>query len=108
MRTFVLTITTTASEEDAAAIGTTLVEERLAACATIVPQIRSIYRWKERICDETEAMLLIKTRTELFEAVRQRVKSLHRYEVPEITGIEISRSDSTYLDWIKDSTVEGD
>jgi len=99
---------TAASEHDAAAIGSRLVEERLAACATIIPRIRSIYRWKERICDEAEAMLLIKTRTELFETVRQRVKSLHSYEVPEITGIEISWSDPTYLDWIKDSTVEGE
>lgn len=108
MPAFVLTIITAASEQDAAALGTVLVEERLAACANIIPRIRSIYRWNGRICDESEAMLLIKTRAELFETVRQRVKALHTYEVPEITGMDISRGDPMYLDWIEDSTREGD
>ena len=108
MNACVLIIITAPSEQDAAAIGSTLVGERLAACATIIPCIRSIYWWNDRVHDATETMLLIKTRAELFEAVRQRVKALHTYEVPEITGIEIDRGDPAYLHWIEDSTREGD
>ena len=58
---------TAGTEEEAARIGLTLVEERLAACANMVPRIRSIYRWKGKIHDEQEFLIIVKTRTSLFE-----------------------------------------
>ena len=64
-----IVLVTAGSEEEASTIGRTLVEEHLAACANIVPGIRSIYRWKGKIYDEQESLIIIKTRTSLFDAL---------------------------------------
>ena len=85
-----IVLVTAGSAEEAATIGRTLIEERLAACANIVPHIRSIYRWKGKIYDEQEFLIIIKTRTSLFEAVQKRVKELHSYEVPEIISFPVA------------------
>lgn len=95
---------TAGSEEEAAKIGQTLVEERLAACANLVPGIRSIYRWKGEICNEREFLIIIKTRTSKFEALQKRVKELHSYEVPEIVSFPISRGLPQYLAWVLEET----
>jgi periplasmic divalent cation tolerance protein len=96
---------TAGSEEEAATIGHTLVEERLAACANIVPRIRSIYRWKGQIYDEQEFLIIIKTRTALFEPLQERVKKLHSYEVPEIISFPIERGLTEYLEWVSMETI---
>ena len=98
---------TAGSEEQAATIGRTLVNERLAACANIVPHIRSIYRWKGQIYDEQEFLVIIKTRTELFDLLQERVKALHSYEVPEIVSFTVSSGLQEYLEWVKKETGEG-
>ncbi len=96
---------TAASEKEAASIGRSLVEEGLAACANIVPLIRSIYRWKGKILDEGEALIIIKSREDLFERIRSRIKELHSYEVPEITAIKIDKGDSAYMQWLESVTT---
>jgi periplasmic divalent cation tolerance protein len=101
-----LVLVTAGSEEEAAKIGRTLVEERLAACASMAPRIRSIYRWKGDIYDEQETLLLIKTRTSMFPALRNRIRELHSYEVPEITALPISQGLQEYLDWVVAETEE--
>jgi len=100
-----IVLVTAGSAEEAAAIGRTLIEERLAACANIVPGIRSIYRWKGKICDEQEFLIIIKTRTSLFEAVQKRVKELHSYEVPEIISFPVARGLPQYLEWVLAETA---
>jgi len=105
---FVTIFVTAASEQEAASIGKTLVEERLAACANIIPHIRSIYRWKEKICDERESLIMIKSREALFERIRSRIKELHSYEVPEITAIAVEKGDEAYVQWIQAVTAKGD
>lgn len=97
-------LVTAGSEEEAARIGKALVEEKLAACANIVPRIRSIYRWKGEIHDEQEFLILIKTRTSHFPALRDRVRQLHSYEVPEIVAFPITRGLPDYLNWVVDET----
>ncbi|MCJ7663566.1 MAG: divalent-cation tolerance protein CutA [Desulfobacterales bacterium] len=99
---------TAASEQEAASIGRALVEEGLAACANIIPQIRSIYRWKGEIWDERETLIIIKSREELFDRIRSRVKELHSYEVPEITAIKLEKGDPAYLQWIESVLAKGD
>ncbi|HEV3111866.1 MAG TPA: divalent-cation tolerance protein CutA [Candidatus Binataceae bacterium] len=103
---YAIVFVTTASEEEAAAIGRALVEERLAACANLVGPIRSIYRWREAVEDASEHLLLIKTRASLFAALQARVKQLHSYEVPEIIAVEIKQGSPQYLDWIGESTAQ--
>ncbi len=99
-----IVLVTAGSEEEAATIGLTLVEEHLAACANIVPRIRSIYRWKGEIYDEQEFLIIIKTRTLLFQALQKRVKELHSYEVPEIISFPVARGLPQYLEWVSMET----
>jgi periplasmic divalent cation tolerance protein len=101
----IVVLVTAANQSEAAAIGRTLVEERLAACANLVGPIRSIYRWRDAVEDAAEYLLLIKTRAGLFEAVQQRVKQLHSYEVAEIVALDIQKGAAPYLDWVLQSTA---
>jgi periplasmic divalent cation tolerance protein len=105
---FLIIFCTTASEQEAATISKTVVEEGLAACANIIPQIRSIYRWKGEIWDERETLIMIKSREALFEKIRSRIKELHSYEVPEITAVPVDKGDTAYLQWIEAVTAKGD
>ena len=105
---FLIIFCTTASEQEAAVISKTVVEEGLAACANIIPKIRSIYRWKEEIWDEKETLIMIKSREDLFEKIRSRIRELHTYEVPEITAVQLEKGDAAYLQWIEAVTAKGD
>jgi periplasmic divalent cation tolerance protein len=101
----VLTVfVTVGSEEEALEISRAVVEERLAACSSIVPGLRSIYRWKGKLCDDRELLLLMKTRASLFAPLRERIRELHSYEVPEIIGIPVTRGLREYLDWVVENT----
>ncbi|MGC9967126.1 MAG: divalent-cation tolerance protein CutA [Syntrophobacteraceae bacterium] len=99
-----IVLITAGTEEEAARIGLTLVEERLAACANLVPRIRSIYRWKGQICDEQEFLIIVKTRTSLFQDLEKRVRELHSYEVPEIISFPVARGLPQYLEWVNMET----
>ena len=96
----IVVLVTTSTEEEAARIGTSLVEAQLAACANIVPAIRSIYRWEGKVVDDREALLLLKTRPELFPEVESVVKKLHSYKTPEVIGFSIDQGSAQYLGWI--------
>ena len=102
-----IVLVTVPSEAVAAAMARTLVDERLAACVSIVPTLRSIYTWQGRVCDEAEVLCLIKTRGTLFHALAERVRRLHPYEVPEIVRVAASESSAPYLDWLLASTRDG-
>ena len=94
----------TAPENEAVDLATTLVEERLVACVNIVPGLRSIYWWQGRMEDEPEVLCVMKTRGNLFEPLRDRVRELHSYEVEEIIALPILAGNLPYLDWIKENT----
>ncbi len=102
---YIVVFVTTTTEDNAAAMGRALVEERLAACANLIGPIRSIYRWQEVVEDGAELLLMIKTRASLFPELETRIKELHPYEVPEIVAINIEQGSTEYLDWLGDSTV---
>jgi periplasmic divalent cation tolerance protein len=104
----VIIFVTAASEQEAAFISKALVEEGLVACANIVPRIRSVYRWQGKVWDERETLIIIKSREDLFERIRRRVKELHSYEVPEITAVKLDRGDSAYVQWIESVIAKGD
>lgn len=94
---------TAPSADKAAAIARILVEERLAACVNLVPLVRSIYRWEGKVLEEAEALMVVKTRRERFEALRERVLALHEYSCPEIVALPIERGHEAYLRWIGES-----
>ena len=95
-----LVLTMLPTADAAAEIARTLVEERLVACANLIPAIRSIYRWQDKIEDTNEVLLLLKTKTEHFERLKGRILELHPYEVPEVLAIPVEAGYAAYLEWI--------
>ena len=98
-----LVLSTAASDEEARVIASALVEKRLAACVNILGPIQSIYRWKDAVEDSQEYLLLIKTTESMFPKLRDELKSLHSYEVPECIVINIEDGLPAYLEWIGES-----
>jgi periplasmic divalent cation tolerance protein len=103
----VLVLVTTPTAEQAASLARTLVEEGLAACGNVVPGVRSIYRWEGRVQDEAEALLVLKSRAPLFEALRERVVALHPYQCPEVLRLDVAAGHAPYLRWIADNVRSG-
>ena len=98
-----LLITTTGNRDDAAQIANLLLAERLAACVQLMP-IESYYSWKGSVAHEGEWLLLIKTKTILFDEAIKAIKSRHPYETPEIVGTNFSAGLSEYFTWIDEAT----
>ena len=99
-------LTTAGSQEEARKIAHALVERRLAACVNIVPQIESVYRWQGQVETATEWLLVIKTQASAFERVRDAIKELHSYDLPECVMLEVEAGSSEYLRWITENTTE--
>jgi periplasmic divalent cation tolerance protein len=97
-------LVTAGSTEVAGRLARALVGERLAACVNVVPEIRSIYRWKGEIADETECLLVIKSRRSRFAELEARIRALHPYEVPEILALEPAIGSAPYLRWLIEET----
>ncbi|HZN55374.1 MAG TPA: divalent-cation tolerance protein CutA [Candidatus Polarisedimenticolaceae bacterium] len=100
MPSHAVVLTTAGSDEEASKIASALVERGLAACVSVVPGVRSTYRWEGRMLTESESLLVIKTRRERFEAVRRAIREMHSYDVPEVILLEIADGDPDYLAWI--------
>jgi periplasmic divalent cation tolerance protein len=99
----IVVVTTVGTEEQANLIAREIIARRQAACVNIVPAIRSIYRWKGKICKDGELLLIVKTLEDEFDAVASTIRELHSYELPEILSFGISRGDQRFLDWIASS-----
>jgi len=97
-------LTTCGSKEEAEKIARALVERRLAACVNIVPGIESVYRWQGKVESETEWMLVIKTTAGRFEAVREAIREMHSYDLPECIMISIEGGSPEYLKWIEENS----
>ena len=96
-------LTTLPGLDEARRLAALLVEEKLVACVQIAA-IESVYRWDGKVQNEPETLLLIKTRTALFEAAMARIKQAHPYTVPEIVGLPFSAGFPGYLNWIGENT----
>ena len=95
-----LVLMTAPDEACAVSIATTVVNEQLAACGNLIPGIRSIYRWKDEVCDDAEILVLFKLPLSGFEALKDRIVSLHPYECPEVIAVDISAGHPDYLSWV--------
>jgi periplasmic divalent cation tolerance protein len=95
-----IVLTTAANHDEAARLAGTFVEERLAACATLIPTVESIYRWEGQIESSTETLLLIKTAPEQLPALEARLRELHSYQVPEFLVLEVESGSHPYLEWL--------
>jgi periplasmic divalent cation tolerance protein len=98
-----IVLTTTGSEEEARKIARYVVEQQLAACVNVISHVESVYRWQGKVESNKEWLLLIKTSTEKFPAVRDAVRALHSYQLPECVSISIDDGSAEYLEWLADS-----
>ena len=99
----VIVLSTYSENFDTKALAAELVEKRLAACVNIVPNIMSIYRWREEVEHEYEQLMMIKTSEARVEDLRQRLLESHPYDVPEFVVLEIDRVEDPYLRWLVES-----
>ena len=95
-----IALTTAANLEDAERLGRTLVDECLAACATLLPAAHSIYRWEGRIASSDECLLLLKTAADKLPALEARLCELHSYQTPEFAVLAIEAGSHAYLAWL--------
>jgi periplasmic divalent cation tolerance protein len=95
-----IVLTTAGSKEEARKIANALVERKLAACVNIVPNIESIYRWEGKVERAEEWLLIIKTDANAFARVRDAIKELHSYDLPECVSISVDAGSANYLQWI--------
>ncbi|WP_027481778.1 divalent-cation tolerance protein CutA [Deinococcus pimensis] len=98
-----LVILVTLPPDRATDLARVLVEERLAACVNIVPQMTTVYRWQGDVVVDAEALLVIKTEEDQYDALERRVTELHPYDVPEIIALPTTRTLPSYLSWLQDS-----
>lgn len=99
-----LVLSTCPDPETAQRVATVLVENRLAACVNILPQVRSVFRWQGRVESEAEHLLLIKTSARSYPALVEALREHHPYEVPEIVRLPIEDGLAAYLAWIDECT----
>ena len=97
---------TSGSIDEARKISRYLVQERYVACAQIVPWIESIYMWNNQLETSQESKIVLKTRREHYEKIKEIILQNCKYEVPEITFIHLDGGNEEYLNWIRESTPD--
>ena len=102
----ILIFSTCPSAEEAEKVARGLVEKQLAACVTLIPGARSIYRWKGAVEETSEFVLIVKSRRDLFARLMEELAGMHSYEVPEILALPVVEGAPAYIDWI-DKELEG-
>lgn len=98
-----LEVRVSAPASDADRLARALVDERLAACVQALPGVRSTYVWQGAVESADEVLLLIKTRTDLFDALTARVEELHPYDVPEVVAVPLTHISAAYAGWLADA-----
>ncbi|MBN1129981.1 MAG: divalent-cation tolerance protein CutA [Chitinispirillaceae bacterium] len=104
MKPLLLVYITAKDRTLARGIGKTLVTERLAACANVIPAMESFYLWEGNLCDDAEALLIVKTRKALLEKLIRRVTAIHTYTVPCIVALPVVGGNPDFLGWITSET----
>ena len=100
MNDAIVVFMTAGSADEARRIANELVERQLAACVQILPEIESVYRWKDEIEREKEILILAKTTAARFDALEKAVRAIHSYETPEIVAVPMSQVSETYRAWL--------
>ena len=98
-----IVLTTCASPGEASRLARTLVEERLAACATLIPAVQSIYHWQGQVESSTETLLLLKTGPDQLAALETRLHQLHSYQTPEFVVLTAEAASQPYVEWLTSS-----
>lgn len=104
----VIVLTTVGAAFDVGPLARTLVDERLAACVSVLPPMQSIYRWQGQIHVDDERQLVIKTSADRVGALQLRLAALHPYDVPELLVLDVASGGQAYLDWLAAATTPPD
>jgi periplasmic divalent cation tolerance protein len=105
--TYQIVLTTCPDQESADRLASQLVETRVAACVNVIPGIRSVYRWKGEVVKDSELLLVIKSRADRFDGLKETILKHHPYELPEVIAVSASAGHLPYLAWI-DSQLENE
>ena len=101
---YVVIYCTVPNKKEGKQIAKVLIKKKLAACVNIIDKLESVFSWDGEMVEEKEAMMVIKTRKELFENISHVIQELHSYNVPEVIALPIIGADETYLKWIAHET----
>jgi len=101
---YFVVLTTLPRDHDADRFATTLVEERLAACVSVLAPMRSTYTWKGAVERTDERQIVIKTTRSRLRDLEARIRAIHPYDVPEFLALPITEGSQSYLTWLSDST----
>ncbi len=101
---YVIVLTTLPKTADRTAFAETLVAEHLAACVNLLPEMQSVYRWKDKVEHEPEHQVVIKTTAIRLDALQARIRELHPYEVPELLVLRVDGGGEEYLNWVSQVT----
>lgn len=102
---YIMVYCTVNTLDNAKKIARTLLEAKLVACVNIIPSVYSIYKWDKKVVEDSECLLLIKSKKELFDDLQKEILTTHPYTVPEIIGVDIARGSAKYLEWINSNTL---
>ena len=100
MANYRLVLTTCATQQDAETLARTLLEQKLAACVNVLPNIQSFYMWQGKLTQDSELKLFIKTQSAKTSVLIDTLKQIHPYDVPEIQVIDITDGNNEYFSWI--------
>ena len=101
----IVVVTSVGTEDQALDIAHALVRNRQAACVNLIPNVHSIYRWKGRVCDDGEFLLLIKTTGQQFSGVKQTIQEINTYELPEVLAYRVDDASDGFASWIAKTTM---
>jgi len=103
----ILVLTTVANTEEAETLARKIVEAKLAACVQVLPPMKSIYFWEDRVQTDSEHLLLIKTLHEKYDELETFIKANHSYDVPEIVALAAEQVSESYAGWLKSYLPNG-
>jgi len=101
----IVVVTSAGTEEQALDIAHALIRKRQAACVNLVPNVHSIYRWKGRVCDDGEYLLIVKTCAKSFPAVKETIQKVNTYELPEVLAYRVDDASPGFAEWIQKATA---
>lgn len=104
---FIVVYCTVPNKKEGHEIAKALVKYHLVACVNIIDKMESVFSWDGSLSEEKEALLMIKTRRDLFPKINHLIQKMHSYTVPEVIAMPIIEADETYLKWIAHETKEG-
>lgn len=101
---YIVIYCTVPSKKEGKEIAKLLIQQNLAACVNIIDKVESVFSWDGQIMEEKEAMLIIKSKQDLFNKINHTIQKMHSYNIPEVIAIPILQADATYLKWIDHET----